>query len=313
MQKHKKYPKLEHTLWICNVVFIQVITRSTRFAMHLKHYKSYQCVALHRLPTAARDTSSNGLASKNRVPATSEMSSGSGRTLVTRINKQNEDKRKRNRKNKFGDNRRTARIMAAVAIPSTYIITKRLWSWDTQRQAYKKHVSLPQDPTMHLVSVPEKPSPHGFSFASAYRCSALCPSWGCHTTLFATTNNLAATYTRCDAEIHIILSSLHSDCDTDWTVRVSNAGSSKTVFCSPRVVKRSVGLSNRVFIITGIYIDQMKFAAYMPVSFITFFPCSFGSILYHCIYGCIFSMLLSNFVNYAFVCYVFLLLCSVFC
>jgi hypothetical protein len=53
------------------------------------------------------------------------MSSGSAQTLVTRINKQNEDKGKRNRKNKFGDNRGTAPNMAAVAITSTYIITER--------------------------------------------------------------------------------------------------------------------------------------------------------------------------------------------
>jgi len=109
--------------------------------------------------------------------------------------------------------------------------------------------------------------------------------------LFATTNNLAATYMRCDAKIHIILSSLHIDCAWDWTARVSNAGRSKTLFCSPSVVKRSVGLSNRVFIITGSYTDQMKFAAYMAVSFIAFFPCSFGSILYHCLHGFMFSTL----------------------
>ena len=54
----------------------------------------YQHGELHRLTTAARDSSSNGLASQNAVPATSEMSSGSDRTLVTRINKQNQGKRK---------------------------------------------------------------------------------------------------------------------------------------------------------------------------------------------------------------------------
>jgi len=35
----------------------------------------------------------------------------------------------------------------------------------------------------------------------------------------------------------------------------------------------------------------------MAVSFIAFFSYSFGSILYHCIYGCMFSMLLFSFVN----------------
>jgi hypothetical protein len=52
-----------------------------------------------------------------------------------------------------------------------------------------------------------------------------------------------------------------------------------------------------VSIIIRRYVDHMKFAVYMVVSFYHILSRSFDSILCHCIYGCVFCMLLFNFVN----------------
>jgi hypothetical protein len=84
------------------------------------------------------------------------------------------------------------------------------------------------------------------------------------------------------------------------------------------VCKWSKDLSNAVPIIIRIYVDLMKFTAYMAASFIPILSYSFGPIYnnVYSIYGFMFYMLLFNFANYVFLLsysyccvYVFLVLC----
>ena len=75
-------------------------------------------------------------------------------------------------------------------------------------------------------------------------------------------------------------------------------------------MKWTEGPTNKVSIIIRRYTDHTRFAAYMAVSIITFFSYSFGSVVYHCTYGCMLCMLLFNFVQVSLIfsyCYV----CSV--
>jgi hypothetical protein len=73
-------------------------------------------------------------------------------------------------------------------------------------------------------------------------------------------------------------------------------------------VKCSEGLSDRKSNFIRRYIDNVKFAAYMTFSFITYFHIVLLKFFYNCIHGCIFCVLLFDCVNCVFLLvYVFLL------
>ena len=65
-------------------------------------------------------------------------------------------------------------------------------------------------------------------------------------------------------------------------------------------MKCSEGLSNRVSSIITRYTDQMKFAVYMVFLLSHSFMFFLQHFLSFCIYGCMFCMLLFNFVDYIF-------------
>jgi hypothetical protein len=84
--------------------------------------------------------------------------------------------------------------------------------------------------------------------------------------------------------------------------------STSVVKCS--WVKGSESLTNRVSNIIRRYITTYEVCCLYGFFVYHILSCSFASIFYHCIYGCMFFMLLFNFVNYVFLLffYVFLFL-----
>ena len=134
----------------------------TRFARQLKSNQTQlhlilplRCVTqtYHSFSTGARDTFSNCLPSNNTVPATSETSSGSGRTLVTGIRKKKTKIMETNRKNKFGDNHwkhgRCSDTQQVNNCQEVLLLGYRMLR--TQKASF-----VATGPTMQLVSVPAK-------------------------------------------------------------------------------------------------------------------------------------------------------------
>ena len=68
---------------------------------------------------------------------------------------------------------------------------------------------------------------------------------------------------------------------------------------STSAAKLSEGLRNRVPVIIRRYTDHME-KIYRPYGVLLLLSCSFGTIAFHCVYGCMFCMLLFNFVYYVF-------------